>query len=136
MNLWFGREKDNIPHHNMVLQFSNADKIYEYYCLLGIVDILLELGFNEELEKEILINIMSNIRNFVILKRRIHFIFIKSKMKITLYYQPVIYSDSNKFDNNIGLFRVDKFLHTRFYFKKRKRWRNHILYFRCQMEKP
>ena len=45
MNLWFGRAKENIPYKDMLMQFSNADRIYEYYCLLGIFDILQELGF-------------------------------------------------------------------------------------------
>lgn len=121
MNLWFGREKDNIPHHNMVLQFSNADKIYEYYCLLGIVDILLELGFNEELEKRDTYKYNVKYTKFCNTEEANTFYFYKEQMKITLYYQPVIYSDSNKFDNNIGLFRVDKSFYTPdFILKKEK----------------
>ena len=73
---------------NQTAYIVYQDKKYSHLILKNIenVDEIELLVNNETIDiewkqtsEEILINIMSNIRNFVILKRRIHFIFIKSK---------------------------------------------------------
>lgn len=121
LNLWFGREKENIPHRNMILQFSNADRIYEYYCLLGIHEILNELGYEEILEKRELYNYKVRYSKFSNTENANTFYFVKDKTKITLYYQPVIYSEDSQTQNNIGLFRVDANFYTPdFIIKKEK----------------
>lgn len=112
INLWFGNSKIKLPKDNILLQFSNADKIYEYYCLLGLYDTLLELGYEEITEKRELYNYKVNYINFKNTKQENTFYFKKDNVDVTLYYQPVIYSDHTPTSNSITLFRTDRYFYT------------------------
>jgi len=112
MNLWFGNSKIKMPQNNILLQFSNADRIYEYYCLLGLYDVLLDLGYEEILEKREPYKYKVNYVKFKNTEQENTFYFKKDNMQVTLYYQPVIYSDQTVTTNAIELFRTDKSFYT------------------------
>ncbi len=127
LNLWFGGEHNDILRKNKLLRFSNADRIYEYYCLLGIYDTLIELGYKEIREKRELYHYNVNSLKFSNTKNDNTFYFIKDKCEITLYYQPVVYSYASDKNNNIELFRVDEGYYTPDFIIK-KRYDNNISY--------
>lgn len=54
-------------------KFSNADRIYEYYCLLGLYGSLLELGFEEIYERREAYKYKVNYTKFEIQNRQIPF---------------------------------------------------------------
>lgn len=107
INKWFSCQKATIPSKISVLQFYSADRIYEYYCLLNIVDVLHDLGFEENTTKRI--SYKYEIKNYEIFIDSCPyntFYFKNSNGKnITLYYQPVIYSKKTNKLNEISLFK-------------------------------
>ena len=108
MNIWFGRSDTYLPSRNPLLHFSSADAIYEYYCLLHICDILVELGFEEEIERRS--RYQYSVRGSSVFKNTEidnTYYFNKENCKVTLYYQPVIYSYKSTKTNDINLFRTD-----------------------------
>lgn len=108
INLWFGNSKIKIPQNNILLQFSNADRIYEYYCLLGLYDALLELGYKEVREKREAYKYKVNYMKFENTEQENTFYFKNNNVDVTLYYQPVIYSERTSTTNSINLFRTDR----------------------------
>lgn len=121
MNVWFGRSDVQLPSRNPLLQFSSADEIYEYYCLLHLCDILVELGFEEITENRIKYHYTTRgyYRNTEIENT---YSFKKDDCEVTLYYQPVVYSDYSKTSNDITLFRTDtSFYSPDFIIKKKDR---------------
>ena len=104
---------------NILLHFYSADKIYEYYCLLGIIEAFSRLGFTELIQKRdkyIYDNIYSKLHN----DEFNTFYFVKDNIEITLFYQPMVYSKISKKTNNINLFRTDgRYYSPDFIIKKR-----------------
>lgn len=119
INQWFGNSKFRVPQNNILLQFSNADRIYEYYCLLGLYGSLLELGFEEIYERREAYKYKVNYTKFENTEQANTFYFKKDRMYVTLYYQPVIYSDQTSTTNSIDLFRTDRFFYTPDFILKR-----------------
>lgn len=119
INQWFGNSKFKVPQNNILLQFSNADRIYEYYCLLGLYGSLLELGFEEIYERREAYKYKVNYTKFENTEQANTFYFKKDSMYVTLFYQPVIYSDQTSTTNSIDLFRTDRFFYTPDFILKR-----------------
>lgn len=119
INYWFGKSDIVIPKKNILLHFYSADKIYEYYCLLGIIEAFSRLGFTELIQKRdkyIYDNIYSKLHN----DEFNTFYFVKDNIEITLFYQPMVYSKISKKTNNINLFRTDgRYYSPDFIIKKR-----------------
>lgn len=110
---WFACSDIVVPKQNTILHFYTADKIYEYYSLLNIVDCIINLGFVENANQRV--NYQYDIPNYdkyCIENIENTFIFTKGNKDIVLYYQPVIYSSNSITNNNIDLFRVDKSYYT------------------------
>lgn len=118
MASWFNMSILELPKENILVHFSSADLIYEYYCLVHIFEILVALNFKEAKEKRRcyrypMINRESNLDEM-----ENTFYFYRDDMEITLYYQPIIYSD--QVANDINLFRTDgSFYAPDFVLKKR-----------------
>ncbi|MDA8226488.1 MAG: DUF2357 domain-containing protein [Desulfitobacterium hafniense] len=108
INLWFGFGDFSIPAENILLHFSTADTIYEYYCLLCIYDILVSLGFKEVVEKREPYKYDIQSPFYVNTDKDNTFYFQNGNCEITLFYQPVIYSGFSQTTNNISLFRSDR----------------------------
>ncbi len=111
MNLWFATGDYNIPQENEVLHFSSADKIYEYYCLLNLYDILTLLGFSEQVDKRVTYNYALPFDDNKGTESNTYY-FERDDEEVVLYYQPVIYSENTGTRNGITLFRTDKDYYT------------------------
>lgn len=118
INYWFGVGNVDIPERKILLQFSNADKIYEYYCLLNLYDILVSLGFEEEITKRCAYKYDSAFNNT---KEENTYYFFKDNIEIVLYYQPVVYSNYSNTNNETSLFRTDGSFYTPDFIIKKKR---------------
>ncbi|BCJ92820.1 hypothetical protein acsn021_03890 [Anaerocolumna cellulosilytica] len=112
MRIWFGMSDVTYPNKNILMQFSNADKIYEYYCLLNMYDIFISLGFIEQREKRCAYKYSVNHPKFQNTEEENTYYFQKDDLEVILYYQPVIYSYSSAYNNDITLFRTDKQYYT------------------------
>lgn len=108
INLWFGFGDFSIPTKNLLLHFSSADIIYEHYCLLVIYDIFISLGFKEIVEKRTAYKYEAITPFYVNTDEENTFYFENGEYELTLYYQPVVYSDFRRETNDISLFRTDK----------------------------
>lgn len=104
---WFGNSEHHLPSKAPLLHFSSADAIYEYYCLLNICDILVELGFEEQTDRRTHYLYSVNHENFSNTEVDNTYYFQKEGCKVTLYYQPIVYSGYSDTTNEIGLFRTD-----------------------------
>ena len=107
MNIWFGKSDIQLPSRNPLLHFSSADRIYEYYCLLHICDVLVMLGFVEQIDKRTCYQYSAPDWRFKGSDIDNTYYFQKENCKVTLYYQPVVYSDYSMTTNGIDLFRTD-----------------------------
>lgn len=112
MRIWFGISDVTYPNKNILMQFSNADKIYEYYCLLNMYDIFISLGFIEIKEKRCAYKYNVNHPKFKNTVEENTYYFQKDDLEVVLYYQPVIYSYSSVTNNEITLFRTDRQYYT------------------------
>lgn len=112
---WFKHGDYNLEQENLMMHFLTADQIYEYYCLLSLLELLQNKGYSFVTEQPPINFQYSSpckkyytatlINNTYVLK--------KDTTVITLYYQPVIYQGELKTDrNNISLYRVDKSYYT------------------------
>lgn len=107
MILWFSSGDYTIPTENTLLHFSSADDIYEYFCLLNLYDVIVSLGFTEVLEKRTSYEYDCNDPRYLQTNNANTYSFVNGDCKITLYYQPIIYSKDSPTRNDITLFRTD-----------------------------
>lgn len=106
---WFEFGEVNLEKEKIIFRVKTIDKLYEYYCLQQILKMLSEEGFliqdiNEdidffryEIDDERYKNEL-DIANTYILH--------KDRETVTLYYQPVIFSDG--YSNELNLYRTTK----------------------------
>jgi len=97
---------------NVILRIKTIDKLFEYYCLHRLLQMFVMAGFDIEVENKSMKNfkykkcyepfVDENIANT--------FILVRDSQKVTLYFQPIIYSDV--FENGIELFRTTDFANT------------------------
>lgn len=99
---WFESGNYNLSNEKMLLTFSTASQIYEYYVLLKINSYIKWNGYdlNSATKYKYILNRNSRYKNTMFKNT---FIFKKQKTEISIYYQPVIYLDHQV--NDIGLFR-------------------------------
>ncbi len=111
---WYSSIKVNLPNRTQLLHFHTADKIYEYYCLLNLMDCLISLGFSEDASKRTrYIYEIDGYERFLNDNEANTFYFADDKgMELVLYYQPVIYSRASLKRNGISLFRTDRSYYT------------------------
>ncbi len=98
---WFQNKNYNIDEKNTLNSLITIDKIYEYYSLGKLIKGVLKLGYVSE--KMYIYKYSKDI--FSQSKELNTFIFYKNLKKLTLYYQPYIYTD--RFENGIELYRVE-----------------------------
>lgn len=107
MNAWFSFGDFEVPTENVLIHFSSADTIYEYYCLLKIYDVLCLIGFTEKIELREAYKYDVSHPNFTNTSVDNTYYFSNGNTDLVLYYQPVIYSTENEKNNGISLFRTD-----------------------------
>lgn len=108
MVLWFGKSEIHFPTKNPLFHFASADAIYEYYCLLHLCDVLVELGFKEQKERRMRYQYSVDDVRFKNTEWDNTYYFQKDDCWVTLYFQPVVYSYESETTNEIELFRADK----------------------------
>lgn len=107
MNMWFGYSKDTRPIDYHQFHFTSADKIFEYYCLVSIYDLIVGIGYKPMAEGASKFDYKSPGGYYSQTKEDNTFKFKKENKVLTLYFQPVIYSRTSMTTNNIDLFRTD-----------------------------
>lgn len=104
---WFRHGNYDMSKNKEVLSFLTADQIYEYYCLLNIIQLLKDMNYIEDVENRKCY--FYDVPNDLYRNTNINntFYFSNNNEKLVLYFQPVIYSYESKTRNDITLFRTD-----------------------------
>lgn len=99
---WFNCGNYDLKKSDLLLSFISVSKIYEYFCLLKLIKSV-ELNGYDYIRKE-----AYKYKEDLYYKNTIYnntFEFKKEKIRLTLYFQPVIYGDKQKKNNDIDLIR-------------------------------
>lgn len=107
INLWFSYGKFSIPSEKIKLHLSSADTIYEYFSLLNLYDAIVSLGYTEVAEKRTRYKYTLDDPRFIQTGEENTYYFQNGESEITLFYQPIIYSENSTSTNGITLFRTD-----------------------------
>ncbi|MDD7761719.1 MAG: hypothetical protein PT956_03565 [Firmicutes bacterium] len=105
MNKWKNARKMNIKYHEFYFSIDSLDKLYEYYCLARILEGLRAMGYRPGELRDAQFYYESKNDIF---QNEVHlfntFYREKDGIKLTLYFQPLIYRHSD--NNKIGLIRT------------------------------
>lgn len=99
---WFESGNYDFENEKMILTFSKANQIYEYYVLFKINNYIAENEYYLKKSKKFEYNLRKRSK-YINTRFENTFIFEKEKENISVYYQPVISLKSSF--NDIGLFR-------------------------------
>lgn len=105
---WFRYGDFTLAKDQLFLNVKTLDKIYEYYCLYRLLDMLIDKGFQPDADNA------SYIFDYPLADKyaeRDLFVantyqLTRGKQKVTVYYQPVI--SNSRFDNGIYAYRTTK----------------------------
>ncbi len=106
---WFQYGEYSLEKERLILQVKTLDKLFEYYCLLQLLKLLADNGYQKDDVKEPVFKYLytsadayyhneQDIANTYMLRN--------NHVSVTLYYQPVI--SSVRFENNLTLYRTTK----------------------------
>ena len=100
---WFSVSNFDLGKDELLLSFISTSKIYEYYCLIKM---LCHMTRNTDFELTGSKRISYRVNNSYYMDTKYNntFVFHKGPVKLTLYFQPVVYGDSRAF-NGLELFR-------------------------------
>ncbi|MBE6069326.1 MAG: hypothetical protein E7211_16805 [Clostridium lundense] len=101
---WFEGGNYNLQNEKLILTFSEASQIYEYYVLIRMSNYITGNGYFLKETNKFDYRLRKNAK-YKNTRYENTFIFEKEESNITVYYQPVIYAEPVVYDNNIGLFR-------------------------------
>ena len=104
---WFDLGEYNLSTERQILNFVTADQIYEYFCLLNIIEGLIELGYKEDVVRRTVYQYNVKREYYKRPNDDNTFYFKKENDTVTFYIQPVLYSNFNTKSNGISLFRTD-----------------------------
>lgn len=110
INKWFKHGNYDMLQNKVILSFLTADEIYEYYCLLNIIQVIKNLDFSEDEINRKKYDYKFNKYNNLYKHSKIDntFYFSNGSKSLVLYYQPIVYSYENETRNDITLFRTDE----------------------------
>ncbi len=91
---WFNSGRYDFAKTDLMLSFVSVSKIYEYFCLLKINNALESCEY-KKISQSSYHNTLSNDT----------FVFEKNNIRICVYFQPTIYANYRKLENDIDLFR-------------------------------
>ena len=100
---WFSCGNYDLHKYELLLSFISISKIYEYYCLIKLLKSL--SNFSEMDKTQFVRFSYTETKYYRNTRYNNTFIFYCHDKKITLYFQPVIYSIVHNRPNNIELFR-------------------------------
>lgn len=101
---WFESGNYDLRNEMMILTFSEASKIYEYYILFKMNKSIIERGYYLKESKKFTYKLKKNAK-YENTRYENTFVFQNQNTDLTLYYQPVIYLEPVQHDNKISLFR-------------------------------
>lgn len=107
--LWFKYGEFNLAKDKLILQVKTLDKLFEYYCLIKLLDLFATYGYQKaELAKPVysyeykindgFYHNEKDVANTYILQ--------KGNVRVTIYYQPII--NSFGFENGLRIYRTTK----------------------------
>ena len=112
---WFKYGEYSLEKEKLILQVKTLDKLFEYYCLLRLLKLLANNGFQKaNMEKPVYKFNYKLADDYYDNEKDVANTYILSNnngLMVTLYYQPVI--SSIGFENNLTLFRTTKPYHLR-----------------------
>ena len=100
---WFSIGNYDLGKDELLLSFISTSKIYEYYCLIKMLCHITQNTDYDLIESK---HISYRVNNsyYIDTKYNNTFVFDKGSIKLTLYFQPVVYGDSRAY-NGLDLFR-------------------------------
>ena len=106
---WFRYGEYSLEKERLILQVKTLDKLFEYYCLLRLLKLLADNGYQKA-------NVKEPVFKFDYVSADEHYqnekdvantyLLSNGEVTATLYYQPVI--SAVQFENNLTLFRTTK----------------------------
>lgn len=106
---WFKSGDCLYSQEKTLMNFVTAEQIYEYYCLINIINVFKEIGFAINKDN---ITYKAPDRRFSNIEVNNYFKLSNGRITAYLYYQPVIYSSNESERYGIELFRVDDNFYT------------------------
>lgn len=107
---WFEYGEMSLEREELLFKVKTIDKIYEYFCLIKILLMIKQHGF-EMLKDEDSARFYqyNNLKIGNEINRDVAntYKFTNGVLKLTLYYQPIIYSSYEETANNISLYRLN-----------------------------
>lgn len=103
IHAWFHIGNYDLKKDELVLSFISTSQIYEYFCLIKLLHYISQnMKMNLSSSKHVSYNVKN--RYYTDTKYNNTFVFNSKDMKLTLFFQPVIYGDNSAI-NDIYLFR-------------------------------
>lgn len=104
---WFVYGDYQLQQEKALMNFITADQIYEYYSLICMLEVFQNIGFDYVISPRN-INYQEPDHRYIKTMINNEYVIKQNNLSITLYYQPVIYSNLNKAKKYpLELFRVD-----------------------------
>ena len=100
---WFSIGDYDLGKDELLLSFISTSKIYEYYCLIKMLCHITQNTDYDLLEAKRFSYRVNN-SYYMDTKYNNTFVFGKGSVKLTLYFQPVVYGDNRAF-NGLDIFR-------------------------------
>lgn len=108
---WLQYGEYSLEKERLILQVKTLDKLYEYYCLLRLLQLLADNGYtkNENIERPVSKHLYTSADSSYQNERDVAntYKLIKGDVLVTLYFQPVI--SAVGFENDITLFKTRKY---------------------------
>lgn len=104
---WFRYGEYSLEKERLILQVKTLDKLFEYYCLIHLLKLLAENGYQKSDTKEPVFKYeYTSADKYYINEKDVANTYMLSNgsVSLTLYYQPVI--SSKTFENGLKLYRT------------------------------
>lgn len=107
---WFEIENINFDKDELILSFIKTSKIYEYFCLVRMLDVFHQLSPISFEKKRLVYNLNRSYSYYDNTRVNNTFTYDFEQYQYTLFFQPVIFSNANKnLQKDISLFRSTKY---------------------------
>ncbi len=106
---WFQYGEYSLEKERLILQVKTLDKLFEYYCLLRLLKLLADNGYQKAVvEKPVYKHSYSLADGYYQNEKDVANTYMLSNdgVSVTLYYQPVI--SAVRFENNLTLYRTTR----------------------------
>lgn len=104
---WFRYGEYSLEKERLILQVKTLDKLFEYYCLLRLLKLLADHGYQKQNLKEPVFKYNYTSADGLYQNERDvanTYMLSNGSVAVTLYYQPVI--SAVQFENNLTLYRT------------------------------